>query len=234
MIGAALRRVRAALQGGLGRAATIAVPHAVLGTEYGAHCVATGPLTAAGRAPVVYSFGLGEDISFDLAMIERYGAEVWGFDPTPRSIAWVRAQALPPSFHLVDKGIAATDGTIRFYEPKDPTHISHSLVRHDRTRGSFVEVEVRRLETLMAELGHDHLDVLKLDVEGAEYDAIAGMLAAPAGPRPTQLLVEFHHHLDAFPVSRTRATIDALAAAGYQLFHVASNGRECSFLRDAR
>lgn len=234
MIGAALQRVRAALGRGqaLGRAPTIEVPHAVLGTEYGAHCVATEPLRAAARPPRVYSFGLGEDISFDLEMIERFGAEVWGFDPTPRSLAWVRAQALPEAFHLVDRGIAASDGTIRFYEPANPAHISHSVVRHGRTRGSYVEVEVRRLETLMAELGHDDLDVLKLDVEGAEYEVLDALIAG--GPRPTQLLVEFHHHLDAFPVRRSRATIDALAGIGYQLFHVAANGRECSFLRAPR
>jgi len=33
---------------------------------------------------VVYSLGIGEDISFDLALIEKYGARVHAFDPTPK------------------------------------------------------------------------------------------------------------------------------------------------------
>jgi FkbM family methyltransferase len=221
-------KLKAALGLELGREVAIDVPHAVLGTEYGAHCVATRPLEERGPGALVYSFGLGEDVSFDLALIERFAAEVWGFDPTPRSIAWLRAQVLPAAFHLVEQGIAARDGALRFYEPQNPAHISHSLVNHGRTSKSFVEVEVRRLDTLLRDLGHPRLDVLKLDVEGAEYEVLDDLLAGPH--RPTQLLVEFHHHLDAFPLSRTRRAIDALAGAGYRLFHIAPNERECSFL----
>ncbi len=36
-----------------------------------------------------------------------------------------------------------------------------------RARGRF-HLPVRTLRSLMKELGHDHLDVLKLDVEGSE------------------------------------------------------------------
>lgn len=228
MIARLLDRLRRRPAPEIGRLPTVSVPHLVLGTEYGAHCVATEPLTRS-VSPLVYSFGLGQDISFDLELITRFGARVIGFDPTPRSIAWVRAQILPDGFTLVERGLAAKDGKVRFYEPSNPSHISHSVVHHDRTRGSFIDVEVRRLSTLMAELGHDEIDVLKLDIEGAEYDAIDDLLDGPV--RPLQVLVEFHHQLNAFSVQQTRASIDALASAGYALFHVAPNGRECSFVR---
>ena len=33
---------------------------------------------------VVYSVGLGQDISWDKALIEKYRCEVYGFDPTPK------------------------------------------------------------------------------------------------------------------------------------------------------
>jgi hypothetical protein len=46
---------------------------------------------------VVYSFGLGEDVSFDLALIETYGVEVHGFEPDPRSLEWLAAQTFPAS-----------------------------------------------------------------------------------------------------------------------------------------
>src|SRR5688572_4934876 len=44
---------------------------------------------------VVYSFGVGDNVSWDLAMIERFGVTVHAFDPTPQSIAWVARQPLP-------------------------------------------------------------------------------------------------------------------------------------------
>ena len=33
---------------------------------------------------MVYSVGLGQDISWDKALIEKYRCEVYGFDPTPK------------------------------------------------------------------------------------------------------------------------------------------------------
>ncbi|GIS18490.1 MAG: hypothetical protein CM15mP120_04060 [Pseudomonadota bacterium] len=43
----------------------------------------------------------------------------------------------------------------------------------------------------MRDLGHDHLDVLKMDIEGAEYAVLDDMLQSNI--LPDQLLVEFHH-----------------------------------------
>jgi hypothetical protein len=86
---------------------------------------------------------------------------------------------------------------------------------------------VRRLSSLMAELGHDRIDVLKMDIEGGEYGAIDDFLAA--GVRPGQVLVEFHHNLPGVPFARTLGAIHSLEGAGYRLFHVSRRGLELSF-----
>ena len=55
---------------------------------------------------IIYSFGVGTDISFDLQVIKRIGCMVFAFDPTPRSIECIKNQALPSEFKLhlyVDK-----------------------------------------------------------------------------------------------------------------------------------
>ena len=57
------------------------VPCELLGTEYGGHTLATAGLHT---GSVVYSFGVGEDVSFDVALIQRFGSIVHAFDPTPR------------------------------------------------------------------------------------------------------------------------------------------------------
>ena len=59
------------------------VPNKVFGSEYGGHCVALNHLT---KGSIVYSAGLGYDISFDEELILEYGLDVHGFDPTPDSI----------------------------------------------------------------------------------------------------------------------------------------------------
>ena len=211
---------------GLSRRVHRRVPCHGLGSPYGRHTVCTERLD---EASIVYSFGLGEDISFDLELIERTGATVYGFDPTPRSIAWVKQQALPDRFVLAEYGIAAHDGVVRFHAPADPTHISHSLLDERDKGGGTIEVEVRRLATIMQQHGHQRLDVLKLDVEGAEYDVLDQMLdeRTPVD----QLLIEFHHQFASIPARRTVDMLARLHDAGYDVFHVAANLREFSLVK---
>jgi FkbM family methyltransferase len=177
---------------------------------------------------IVYSFGIGEDLSFDLALIEKFGLTVHGFDPTPKSIDWVRSQDLPNLFVLHPYGLADFDGTVSFNPPENPDHVSHTLLDRPETASHSVEVPVKRLQTIMEEMGHRHIDIFKMDIEGAEYQAIDDLLRS--GIRPEQLLVEWHHR---FPGVGPKATIKSIAqlrAAGYRLFHVSPNQEEYSFV----
>lgn len=195
-----------------------------LGTEYGGYAVV---LERLGPQSVVYSLGLGEDISFDLELIERCGCEVYGFDPTPRSIAWVKAQNPPARLHVRELGVAAYDGTASFTPPANPEHISHRMSAANGGAGE-IRFEVRKLSTLMRELGHQRLDLLKMDVEGAEYDVVDDLLES--GLQPSQLLLEFHHGMYGIELSRTEATLDKLRSAGYRIFDAQPTGREFSLL----
>ena len=81
----------------------------------------------------------------------------------------------------------------------------------------------------MKTLGHEKIDVLKMDIEGAEYDVLSDFLACDASVR--QLLVEFHHYWKDVGLQRTREAIRSLNLAGYRIFHVSSSGWEYSFIR---
>lgn len=199
-----------------------------LGTTYGGYAVVPSALEA---ASIVYSFGVGEDASFDLALIDRFGSTVHAFDPTPRSRTWVDQQSWPAQFHFHPLGVAGQDGTLSLHAPPDPTHVSYSPVQRKGSE-EVVEVPVRTVRSLMADLGHQRLDLIKADVEGAEYDVIDDLLAH--GPRPGQLLLEFHHHLPTIPLSRTKKAIADLREAGYCLFDQSEAGAEMSFVHRDR
>src|SRR3546814_15009346 len=68
----------------------------------------------------------------------------------------------------------------------------------------------------MAELGHDRLDLLKVDVEGAEQEVIRSMLAS--GIRPTVLCMEFDQPA---PWQRIATTVRRIRKAGFRLVSVA-------------
>ena len=179
-----------------------------------------------GPESTIYSFGVGTDISFDLGLIERFGAQVHAFDPTPRSLVWLEQQHPPERFTIHPWGLADYDGMASFDPPDNPAHISHSMVK--RTGGTSVEVPVRRLRTTAAELGHSSIDLLKLDIEGSEYAVLEDLVSH--GPPVRQLLVEFHHRWPEIGVARTSAALDLLREAGYALIHVSPGGTEYAFL----
>jgi FkbM family methyltransferase len=177
---------------------------------------------------VVYTLGVGTDISFERDLIAGYGVTVHAFDPTPLALEWAAARELPPRFHLHPYGVADYDGTARFAPPRKRKFASFSMVRSGGV-GDAVEAPVRRLATLRAELGLPAPDVVKMDIEGAEYAVLADLVAG--APLPRQILVEFHHRWQEVGASRTREAIKALNAVGYMVAHVAPNGLEFTFLR---
>lgn len=195
-----------------------------MGNDYGGYCVCPEGLDG---DSIVYSFGIGEDISFDLAMIERFSVTIHAFDPTPRSIEWVRAQEVE-KLVLKEYGLADYDGSADFTPPDNPSHISHTLLPRAKATRPAVPVEVRRLSTITRELGHKRIDVLKMDIEGAEYGVIDDLLAGQIPIR--QILMEFHHHLPGVPLLRTERAIAKLNRAGYRIFDTSSSGHEFSFI----
>jgi len=177
---------------------------------------------------VVYSFGVGEDASFDIGLIETYGLKVHAFDPTPRSIEWVAEQNFSEQFVMHPVGIASFDGEVTFNPPENPAHISHTILERPSTSALSFSVPVQRLATICAELRDDRIDLLKLDIEGAEYDVIDDFIRS--GIRPLQFLVEFHTRFPGIGKSKTKRAIEALRAAGYDLFNVSASNEEFCFV----
>lgn len=182
-----------------------------------------------GPASTVWSFGIGDNLAWDLAMIARFGCEVHAFDPTPRARAWLATQSLPPALHVHPLGLAARDGELDFAPPRRARGVDYRPVAEPTP--DSVRAPVRRLATLAHQLDRARIDVLKLDIEGGEYDVLEDVLAH--GPLPEQILVEFHHGQHAIPFARTAATLAALRMRGYRILHVSRRGLEFTLLRQA-
>jgi len=180
---------------------------------------------------VVYSFGVGEDVSFDIELINRFGVVVHAFDPTPRSINWVRAQDFSDNFVLHEYGVADFDGEVFFNPPRNPKGISYTILDRPSTKKYAITVPVKKLETIMRELGHNTIAVLKMDIEGAEYQVIEDMAASSI--RPAQVLVEFHHKFPGIGFKKTKDAVKRLRAMGYGLFSVSGSGKEFCFILKA-
>ena len=201
-------------------------PHsqAYLGSDYGGWTIIPDLIDS---QSVVYSVGVGNDITFDAALIARFGCVVHAFDPTPVSRGWVARQVLPAGFEFHPVGLANKDEDVAFAMPGREDWDSFSMAK-DGTTEEVVWCPVRRLESIAAELGHDRIDLLKMDIEGFEYGVIDDVLAGPL--RPVQWMIEFHHNINHFVAEQTRRAVEQLEAAGYRLFTVSNLGREYSFV----
>lgn len=223
------RMVKAAIGRDVTHRAELTLPSETFGRGDGGWVVYTRALSS---NSVVYSFGVGEDASFDLSLATRFDLTVNAFDPTPRAIEWVEAQRLPQSFIFHCIGIADFDGTASFHEPPNRRYVSFRLAADGGVDGGTIKAEVRRLSTIMNDLGHNHVDVLKLDVEGAEYSVLADIISSRLDVR--QILVEYHHRFESIGIDKTNWAVKALLEHGYRLFYVSPRGEEYSFIRSDR
>lgn len=184
------------------------------------------------RDSVVYSFGVGDNIRWDLFMIEQFGMQVHAFDPTPESIQWVAKQSLPPEFVFHDLGLAGYDGTLEFFPPKKPGRMHYSQDRQKFSREDSEKYigQVRRLKTVADMLGHKKLDVLKLDIEGSEFEAIPDLLES--GIPIDQLLVEIHYTYPSRSLQEGISLAERIREHGYRCVYVSGRGLEFGFLHE--
>lgn len=178
----------------------------------------------------MYSFGVGHDIEWDLAMIQKFGVTVHAFDPTPRSINWVRNQRLPERFRFHEYGVADCDGSLTLFAPRRPSSFHYSSIRRSLRQDArdVISAPVYRLSTIMRMLGHDHIDVLKMDIEGAEYGVINDIVES--GISVGQFLLEFHHNFRGVGARRTVKAVSRLRSLGFEVFHISDRSYEMSLI----
>ena len=184
-------------------------------------------------------------MSFDIALADRFGSQVWSYDPTPRALLHMSElrdkladgqkmsvsgtdqnyeadKAVLEKWHFGPVGIWSRDEIVRFYALANEQHVSHSILNLQETE-TYFEADCRTLASLMSANGHTHIDLLKIDIEGAEYEVIANL--RQDGIRPRILCVEFdegHNPLDSEAGKRIEKSIHDIYAMGYWTAHRAN------------
>lgn len=188
-------------------------PVDVYGNGNGAWNVVRGTL---GRGSTVLSVGVGQDISFDLAVNRKHGCRVILMDPSPTGVATIaRHTPLPPGMTFSPAGLAGTDGPVAFAAPEHPAEGSFRPVSGKEAPPAST-FPCARLKSVMESNGVRTLDLLKIDIEGFEYEVIDDLLSSGADVR--QLCVEFHHGIvPGVTRMKTLKAIARLALGGFSL-----------------
>lgn len=160
---------------------------------------------------VIYSFGINGESSFEAALLEHApGCEVWGYDFTVNSFG------------------PEIEGTPKL---KERAHFfPWALGGHD-AHGPEDSPKYYTLDALMRLNGHTFIDVLKIDIEGAEFDTLTAFLAAHKQLNPFssttlpigQLQLELHAWDDYAKFEFFHDWWAALEAAGLRPFWTEPN-----------
>jgi len=197
-----------------------------------------------GPESICYCVGAGEDISFDTELKIAFDSRVYIFDPSPYGINHFNEvknyvnngtpltldKTLAPYVYQISRkqfseiefvaiGLWDQKKILRFYDPEKENYSSHSAYLFTESK-NFIEAPVDRLGNLMKQLNHKHIDLLKIEIEGAEYKVIDTIVEDKLNIKV--ILVEFdeiYNSTDKVFHFRIKKSCDKLRKAGYVLAH---------------
>lgn len=118
-----------------------------------------------------------------------------------------------PNRVLYNKAIDSVNGSfIEFYE--DPGSPYNGSKHFNYFNGIKHQIETVTLEALCDENDIDFIDILKIDIEGAEYEVLE-KLPDDFFNRIGQITVEFHDFVDPSLKPKTQAIIDRMHSLGF-------------------
>jgi FkbM family methyltransferase len=176
-----------------------------LGSSYGGWPV---PVALLNRGSVAYSIGAGGDVSFDVELIRRTGCVVHSFDPAPEARKTAEQQT-NPNFFFHNVAIWSHSGELEMFRAANPAHMALSAVNLQQTKSSVV-VPCRTIESVRTELGHERIDLLKLTMDGAEYEFVPHLDLSSWHTKV--LIVNLQHNR---PPRQARALVANLREKGY-------------------
>uniref|UniRef100_UPI0040495B3C FkbM family methyltransferase n=1 Tax=Flavobacterium sp. TaxID=239 RepID=UPI0040495B3C len=175
--------------------------------------------------------GVGEDLSFSQAIIRKYKAHVIALDPTPRAAVFVKELG-DPSIFFLNHGLAPENGKAKFYLPSNKNNVSGSLNSECHLKGGEIEVDLTSLSSAIKMLtGYETL-ILKIDIEGAEFDLIDSDDFHNCSTSIDVLCIEFHHRWPTFGVHALRKAVRQLEALGFKcVWYNRETNEEFTFVR---
>jgi FkbM family methyltransferase len=179
---------------------------------------------------IIYSFGVGEDLSFDISLVNKFKCQIFAFDPTPKSIKWFNENNKSENIKLHEYGISKNTGVQDFYLPKNSENVSGSCINHyNMDSTNIVKVNMYELKDIRYLLKHDKIDILKMDIEGVEYEVIDSILES--GIEIKQLVCEFHERYFTDGTSKTKTFIKKMNKYGFKIFAYSKILEEVSFIK---
>ncbi len=174
------------------------------------------------------------DVGAQLGFTAAFAAQAVGpsgrlilFEPDPRALKRLRRHLQTakrnqlPEVHTVAAGCSSKPGELRFHESPILGH-SRVVSKNEKIpECQITRVPVLQCDHVLRKLGVRNIDFLKVDVEGHEKHALAGLQQTLSRGSAHSILVEKNHFLQGDPVRETLQIHAMIARHGYEGFHEA-------------
>ena len=139
------------------------------------------------------------------------------------------------NYILIDKALYDVDNKeLNFYAPKNKNHVSHSIndwQNNYKKTSDFIKVKTITIKSILNKFDIKNLEILKLDIEGAEIEVIKNILDEKIFPN--QILIEFDelNQINPFAINRFEEVHKMLLLKGYNLIKINSNFPDFLYIR---
>ena len=174
---------------------------------------------AADTSPLVVDCGAHKG-EFAQSVAAAWGARCHSIEASP---ALFETLDLPDGTKGYNFAVSGKDGEITFTISDNPeaSHIGSTSRSGDAQE---ITVPTRSLAGFLDSLDEEHIDLLKLDIEGAEVSALGGLTDQHL-KRIGQITVEFHDFCGYVKSEEVDASIARLKAAGFVAIHFSHHTR---------
>lgn len=140
------------------------------------------------------TFDVGGYLGNGAADIHRlYGGRVYTFEPNPGVFEQLEQRfAAEPAVTALPFGLAAADATVRLALDGPGSSVQRGAASHAPTK----EIQLRDVVRVIDELGGERIDLMKINIEGGEYDLLDRLIESGAIDRVRYLLIQFHEWHD--------------------------------------
>lgn len=161
---------------------------------------------------------------FSERMMEIFSCHCIAVEPSP-----VPYEAIPdvPAITKIQAAVAGRSGKMPFHVSSDS--VASSLMAKDKLHERTIDIDVFSLKDLAARLGLERIDLLKMDIEGAEIEALAACDDAFLS-KIGQMTIEFHDFCGLTTPEEVRATLKRLEQAGFFSVRMSGVGHQDTWL----
>lgn len=166
------------------------------------------------KMETVFDIGANSGL-FSLLAIKKGAKKVYAFEPNQESLINLNQLVKGINVEVIDKAVYTKDEDLVFYIDPNNTTIGSISEDHIINNGSKVEkivVPAVSLKTFFDQNNIDRISLLKMDIEGAEYDIIDN-LEPEIFDKIDNFLIEYHDNYD----GRAEKLVTKLVKAGYDI-----------------